>query len=94
MAFVFTHELRKQSSVSPLTTEQQSQILQQANKVGGLEVPSNFDSRAADMAESIVKASLLKSFRWAMGINAVLAALAALSALLFMRRPIAPDETG
>jgi EmrB/QacA subfamily drug resistance transporter len=86
MAFVFTHQLHRQLPSSGLTTEQQSQILQQANRVGGLEVPSTFDSRATDTARNIVQASLLQSFRWAMGISAAVAALAALSALLFVRR--------
>jgi EmrB/QacA subfamily drug resistance transporter len=87
MLSVFTHNLSKNAAASSLSGDQQQQIISQSRKLGGIEIPQTFDSASADAAKTVVKQSFVYSFRWAMGINAVLCLLAAIIAAVTIKNP-------
>ena len=87
MLGVFTKNLRQAITQTSLTSGQQEQILKLSNKFGGIEVPTNFEANLAAQAHATVKTSFVHAFRWAMGINAVLALLAAITSYIFIREP-------
>jgi EmrB/QacA subfamily drug resistance transporter len=87
MLSVFTASLHKNVAASPLSESQRQQIASQNSKLGGIEVPKDFDNSSAAVAKTVVKQSFVHSFRWAMGINAALCLLAALIAAATITNP-------
>ena len=87
MATVFKSSLHATLSHSKLTKEQQMQILDQANKVGGVEIPGTFENAAAAEAREAIQESFVYAFRWAMGVCAALAFLSALVSVFSIRNP-------
>lgn len=87
MATVFKSSLNTTLSHAKLTKEQQMQILDQADKVGGVEIPGTFDNTAAAEARQAIQESFVYAFRWAMGVCAALASLSALVSVIIIRNP-------
>ena len=87
MATVFKSSLNTTLSHAKLTKEQQMQILDQADKVGGVEIPGTFDNTAAVEARQAIQESFVDAFRWAMGVCAALASLSALVSVIIIRNP-------
>ncbi len=77
MLISFRINLQTKISQSGLVPEQQNQILAQANKFGGIEIPSSFSESSHETAQTLIKTSFVHAFRQAMTINAILALLAA-----------------
>jgi EmrB/QacA subfamily drug resistance transporter len=94
MLFTFTGQLENTVSDSSLSPAQQQQILDQANKLGGISIPGEFNGNAAAAARDAISGSFLYAFRWAMGICAVLALLAALAAWFTIHNPRTAGKGG
>ncbi|OGO04639.1 MAG: hypothetical protein A2Y60_05620 [Chloroflexi bacterium RBG_13_54_9] len=89
----FTERLNASISTAGITQEQQSQILKQSDKLGGIIIPENFDETARLSAEEAVRNSFVYGFRWAMGICAALALISALiSAVTIHNHPKQPRD--
>ncbi len=88
----FTTRLHETISVSGLTPEQQSQILSQSDRLGGIIIPDTFDETTHRLAREAIRESFVYGFRWAMAVCAVLALSAALIAFVTIHSP--PRETG
>ncbi len=80
VVFLFGIKLREQLYGSNMNSAAQQQILSQENKLGGIEMPANFDIQTKALGRSAVDESFVYAFRWAMSINAVLAFLSAVVA--------------
>jgi hypothetical protein len=83
----FTERLNASISTAGITQEQQSQILKQSDKLGGIIIPENFDETARLSAEEAVRNSFVYGFRWAMGICAALALISALISAVTIHNP-------
>lgn len=92
MTSIFTNRLSVAAQTSSLSSEEKLQILSQANKLGGIEIPDVFGEEPRVIAESAVKESFVHGFRWIMGINALLALLSALIAAITIRNPTRPRK--
>jgi EmrB/QacA subfamily drug resistance transporter len=73
MVSTFVPYLNNAVYSSTLTIEEQSQIVSQADRLGGITVPESFDESARMVAANAVRESFIFSFRWAMGVCAALA---------------------
>jgi EmrB/QacA subfamily drug resistance transporter len=91
MLFIFTTHLNKAVDSSTLSQTQQQQILSQSSKLGGIVVPAGFDESARITAESAISSSFIFAFRWAMGVCAFLAAIAAVVAALTIHNKGKPE---
>ena len=87
MATLFKSSLSTTLPHTNLTIEQQVQILDQANKVGGAEIPGTFDNTAAIEARHAIQKSFVYAFRWAMGVCAAFAFISALVSVIIIRNP-------
>ena len=87
MLITFTSRLNSAIDTSTLSQTQQQQILSQANKLGGIAVPSDFSDTAKTSAETAISGSFLYGYRWAMGICALLAAGASVVASVTIHNP-------
>lgn len=63
----------------------QQEILAQADKVGGIEIPEAFSGEARIKTREAVSASFVWGFRWVMGVNALLALASAVVAVFTIR---------
>jgi len=77
---LFRGQLADKMITSPLSNSEQHQIMMQKNKLGGIEIPSQFTRQSKQVAQGAIENSFIYSFRWAMGINAFLALLSAVTA--------------
>jgi len=62
---------------SQLTKTEQQQIMIQQDKLGGIQIPNNFNDFTKMRAQNVIEESFIYGYRWAMGINAFLALLSA-----------------
>ncbi len=74
---LFTPRLTQSIESSTLTNTQKEQILSQTNKLGGIEIPRDFDRNSVSLTKGLIGHSFIYSFRFVMGINAFLAFLSA-----------------
>jgi len=81
---LFKQKLQDKMTVSNLTNFEQQQIINQQNKLGAIEIPARFGNQSKAIAKQVVEDSLIYSFRWAMGINAILAFLGAVVSFLLI----------
>lgn len=78
--FLFSAHLQTSLVNSTLTSSQQQEILIQKNMLGAVAIPDNLSVDEKTIAQESVEDAFLYSFRWAMGINAILALLSAVIA--------------
>ena len=69
----FSARLSDTLDSSDLTQENREQILAQSDKLGGIDIPDNFDRNAQETAALAIRESFVYGFRWAMVLCAVLA---------------------
>lgn len=82
---LFSSNLTKSLASSQLSQVERQQILEQKNKLGGIEIPKTFHANTKQQAEQIIEASFIDGFRLAMYINASLALLSAIVAFFTIR---------
>ena len=68
---------------SSLSSEQKVLILEQTNKLGGIEIPPTFGEEASVEAKGIIHESFVSGFRIVMGINVLLALSASFFSFIF-----------
>ncbi len=80
-------ETRLQSRImsSSMSTTEKQQIMVQQNKLAGISAPKAFGAMSKKITDDAVADSFLYGFRWAMGINALLAFLCAGIAFVTIR---------
>ncbi len=74
---LFGPRLTQSIQSSSLTNTQKEQILSQTNKLGGIEIPQDFDIKTASLAKDLIAQSFVNSFRYVMSVDAALAFLSA-----------------
>lgn len=74
---LFKVQLHHNLANTNLTSIQQHQIIAQENKLGGIEIPQSFSFTEKNIANDVIDDAFLYGFRWAIGINALLAFLSA-----------------
>jgi len=74
---IFSVHLTNNINQSSLTTDQKTAIISQADKLGGISVPSNFDNQAKIRSPGNYRQLICASFRVIMIINALLALVSA-----------------
>lgn len=87
MLSVFTAQLGTAVADSALNPEQQAQILNQSDKLGGIVIPDTFDQAAYGAARNAISGSFVSAFRWAMGVSAALALIGAIVSARTIRNP-------
>ncbi len=93
MLFTFSAQLQDSLRATDLSPAQQTQVLDQADKLGGVEIPADFAPPAQTAAHTAVANSFLYGFRWAMAICAALAAGASVVAFFTIRNPVQPIKS-
>ncbi len=73
MVAVFVPALRDAVQSTPLSPQEQAQILGQSDKLGGITVPEAFDRSASSTARTAIHQSFVLSYRRAMMVCAVMA---------------------
>jgi EmrB/QacA subfamily drug resistance transporter len=92
----FSARLSDTLTSSGLTQENQGQILAQSDKLGGIDIPDNFDRNAQESAGLAIRESFVYGFRWAMVVCAVLALSGAFISFFSIHSPPhsrSPDST-
>jgi len=85
MLSAFSARLSDAVSMTDLTAAQQTQILEQTEKLGGITIPDSFGEAARREATGAVHASFLYGFRWAMAVCAGLAFTAGIVSILMIK---------
>jgi len=80
---IFSSQLS--DNLSPLPAEQEQVIMDQAAKFGEIEIPEGFSPDSRETTERAINNAFLYSFRWNMGIMAMLALLSSWIAYVFIR---------
>jgi EmrB/QacA subfamily drug resistance transporter len=75
---LFEGQLSQKIMLSSMNTSAKHSIMIQQDKLGGITIPKNFDSQTKYIAQSAIDDSFIYGFRWAMGINALLALISAI----------------
>ena len=76
----FTSKIEDRVQNLPIAKEQQEIILEQKDKLGGIQVPESFNSFAAKHTKTAIGESFATGFKWIMIINGILAFVAAIIA--------------
>lgn len=76
---LFTGQLSHRMVSSQLKQPEQHQIMLQQEKLGGITIPQSFSANSKIIAQNAIDDSFINGFRWAMGINALLAFLSAVT---------------
>jgi hypothetical protein len=84
---LFAIRLNDAISAIGLTPEEQSQILSQSDKLGGIVIPDTFNETDRILSSNVVRESFVYGFRWAMGVCAVLALAAAVVSFFSIHSP-------
>lgn len=74
---IFSFSLTTSINKISISNSQSQQILKQVDKYGAISVPQAFDQTLRKQTENAIDNSLVYSFRWVIGINALLAFLSA-----------------
>jgi len=85
--YTFGSSLSDWLSSSGLAADQQMQILDQSDKLGGIEIPDSLGSTAKALVEEGIRESFVHSFRWVMGVGAAVAAAGAVVSAVAIRAP-------
>jgi EmrB/QacA subfamily drug resistance transporter len=93
MVSTFAPELKSTIGTSGLTTEEQTQITSQYDRLGGIVIPEDFSEPARVVAETAIRGSFVFSFRRAMGVCAMLAAAASAISLASIHKRQQPELT-
>ena len=75
---LFEGQLSQKVMSSSMNSSAKQQIMIQQDKLGGIEIPTNFNLQTKRIAQSAIDDSFIYGFRWAMGINALLALISAI----------------
>ncbi len=86
MSMTFSSHLIDSVQKSNLSQSQQEQIISQKNKLGGIQIPENFDSHTSSEAKQRIDEAFLYSFRIVIGIGAALAFLSAIISFFTIER--------
>jgi len=86
MLTAFSSRLAHSPAMAELTGEQQTEILGQTEKLGGITIPETFDDAARQGASVAIHSSFVYGFRWAMAICAGLAFIAAIVSVVTINR--------
>jgi hypothetical protein len=92
MVSTFTGRLSASVAESGLSPEQQSEILVQSDKLGGIVIPEPFDDAARLAARQAVSDSFAHGFRLVMIASALLALGAAVVSFLTIRGPASKND--
>jgi len=77
---LFSVQLQGHLNASDLTAGEQKQIIDQADRLGGIEIPLSFAKPDRLWARGAIGGSFLTGFRWAMAIGSILALLSSVIA--------------
>ncbi|MBA3723361.1 MAG: MFS transporter [Candidatus Levybacteria bacterium] len=77
MVTTFSAELKENITHTNLTTSQKQQIIEQKDKLGGIQIPTAFDTSSQHIAKETIDNAFLYAFKIVMGISAALALLGA-----------------
>ncbi len=91
---IFSTQLTASLPLSSLAPEQQTIILNQTDKLGGIQIPDTFSNQEKKGAQTIIEESFIKGFRIAMGINVLLAALSAAVSYIYIYNKQPSDVAG
>ena len=83
----FSARLHQTVAASTLSPAQQTTILSQTDKVGGIVIPDNFDQTARTAAEQAISDSFIYGFRWALGLCTLLVVTAAVTSAFTIHNP-------
>jgi len=92
MATDFHSSLNTALSNSNLTEIEQTLILDQSDKVGGVEIPSTFDNSSNEEARQAIQGSFVHAFRQAMWLCSTFAFISAFVSVIFIRNPKSVQE--
>jgi MFS family permease len=81
----FGARLGDELSLTSLAPEQQQELLDQANKLGAIGIPDDFDENERMAADLAIKTSFVHGYRWAMVVCALLALAGAAVSLVTIR---------
>jgi EmrB/QacA subfamily drug resistance transporter len=82
---VFSRNLAANIQHANMQSVQKQEIVSQAIKLGGIDIPSDFSAASKTAATETIKQSFVHTFRIVMGINALLALLAGILSFIFIR---------
>ncbi|WP_338739289.1 MFS transporter [Candidatus Dehalogenimonas loeffleri] len=68
MLLIFTPTLRQTIQSSALSPTQQTAILSQSDRLGGIVIPADFSESAKAASQNAISGSYIISFRWTMGL--------------------------
>ncbi|MBI2607529.1 MAG: MFS transporter [Candidatus Doudnabacteria bacterium] len=87
---LFGDNLAEKLKQTSLHEAQRQEIKNQADKLGGIEIPETFNQVEASEAARVIDEAFVFSFRWIAGINALLAFLSALVSVWLIRPKVKP----
>ena len=87
MVSFFTNTIDNKIPNLPIAKEQQEVILEQKDKLGGIEIPEGFNSFARQHTRAAINQSFSEGFKWVMLVNAILAAIAAVIGFSEIKNP-------
>ncbi|MBE0481130.1 MAG: MFS transporter [Dehalococcoidia bacterium] len=87
MVSFFASNLAGRLENSPLDEEERAVILDQADRLGGIDIPAGFTEEARAAAERIIRESFVYAFRWSMAVTAAVALSAAAVSFSLIRDP-------
>jgi hypothetical protein len=88
----FTAHLSSTLNQSSLSVEEQQQILDQADRLGGIVILDEFDEKSRTEARSAVEGSFVFGFRWALGVCAVLVGFCAVISVFTIHNAPRSDQ--
>lgn len=77
---LFKAQLTERMSATTMNSTAKQQIMIQQDKLGGIQIPHEFNTQMHTITQDAIDDSFLYGFRWAMGINALLALLSSIIA--------------
>ena len=90
----FSTRLAQELSSSGLDEAKQLEILDEADKLGGIIVPDDFNGDERAVAERAISNSFVYGFRWAMGVCALLAGAGTVVSFLLIRKTTRAPPNG
>lgn len=87
MAGFFINNIEERVGRLPIASHEKNIILEQKDKLGGIELPESLNSFAKQHAQTAINESFATGFKWVMGINAILAFAAAVIGFFEIHNP-------
>jgi len=92
MLATFTPALNAALQASALTPQEQMAIMLEYDKLGGIPIPDSFSDTARSIARAAIQDSFIHSYRWAMGVCAVLALAGSVVSFFTIHQPDQPSD--